>query len=73
LGRSDFEQIADNLRKELSEMGKIKSRKEWDTIQVNFLKQHQYFTTTAIESRQKKKQENLEVVLERLAADAYTD
>jgi len=73
LGRSDFEQIADNLRKELTEMGKIKSRKEWDTIQVNFLKQHQYFTTTAIESRQKKKQENLQVVLDRLAADAYTD
>jgi hypothetical protein len=54
-------------------MGKIKSRKEWDTIQVNFLKQHQYFTTTAIESRQKKKQENLQVVLDRLAADAYID
>jgi predicted metal-dependent HD superfamily phosphohydrolase len=73
LGRSDFEQIADNLRKELSEMGKIKSRKEWDTIQVNFLKQHQYFTATAIESRQKKKQENLQVVTDRLAANNYSD
>jgi predicted metal-dependent HD superfamily phosphohydrolase len=73
LGRSDFERIADNLRKELTEMGKITSRKEWDAIQVNFLKQHQFFTTTAIESRQKKKQENLQVVMDRLAADAYTD
>jgi hypothetical protein len=40
---------------------------------VNFLKQHQYFTATAIESRQKKKQENLQVVIDRLAADTYTD
>jgi len=73
LGRNDFEQIADNLRKELTEMGKIKSRKEWDTIQVKFLKQHQYFTTTAIELRQQKKDENLLVVLERLAANHYSD
>jgi hypothetical protein len=54
-------------------MGKIKSRKEWDTIQVKFLKQHQYFTTTAIELRQQKKDENLQVVLERLAANHYSD
>jgi predicted metal-dependent HD superfamily phosphohydrolase len=73
LGRSDFETIADKLREELTEMGKIKSRKEWDEIQVKFLKQHQYFTSTAIGLRQKKKQENLEIVMERLALDSYSD
>jgi class 3 adenylate cyclase/predicted metal-dependent HD superfamily phosphohydrolase len=71
LGRDDFEMIADNLRKELTEMGKIGSRKEWDQIQVKFLNQHQYFTQTALQSRQKKKAENLQVVVDRLAADAY--
>ena len=73
LGRSDFETIADKLREELTEMGKIKSRKEWDEIQVKFLKQHQYFTSTAIGLRQKKKQENLEIVMDRLALDSYSD
>mgnify|MGYP006170443033 CR=1 FL=1 len=58
---------------ELTEMGKIQSRKEWDEIQVKFLNQHQYFTQTAIQSRQKKKAANLQVVVERLAADAYQD
>ena len=73
LGRDDFEMIADNLRRELTEMGKIGSRKEWDQIQVKFLNQHQYFTQTALQSRQKKKAENLQVVVDRLAADAYQD
>jgi hypothetical protein len=54
-------------------MGKIGSRKEWDQIQVKFLNQHQYFTQTALQSRQKKKAENLLVVVDRLAADAYQD
>lgn len=73
LGRDDFEEIADNLRKELTEMGKIKSRKEWDEIQVKFLNQHQYFTATALGSRQQKKQENLERVIERLSSNMYSD
>ena len=71
LGRDDFEEIADKLRQELTEMGKINARKEWDEIQVKFLYQHQYFTATSISSRQMKKQENLERVIERLAANQY--
>ena len=73
LGRDDFEEIADKLRLELTEMGKINARKEWDEIQVKFLNQHQYFTATSISSRQMKKQENLEKVIERLAANQYQD
>jgi hypothetical protein len=40
---------------------------------VKFLNQHQYFTQTAIQSRQKKKAENLQVVVDRLAVDDYQD
>ena len=69
----DFEEIADKLCQELIEMGKIKTRKEWDEIQVKFLSQHLYFTTTAIQSRRQKKLENLELVKARLAAGNYTD
>jgi class 3 adenylate cyclase/predicted metal-dependent HD superfamily phosphohydrolase len=73
LGRDDFEIIADNLRKELTEMGKIQTRKQWDEIQVKFLNQHQYFTSTAINSRQQKKQENLFEVVARLEANDYPE
>ena len=62
-----------NLRKELTEMGKIQTRKQWDEIQVKFLNQHQYFTSTAINSRQQKKQENLFEVVARLEANDYPE
>ena len=73
LGRDDFEEIADKLRLELREMGKINSDRMWDEIQVKFLRQHQYFTRTAIESRQAKKEANIELVLKRLQENNYID
>lgn len=73
LGRDDFEEIADKLRLELREMGKINSDRMWDEIQVKFLRQHQYFTRTAIESRQAKKEANIELVLKRLQENNYVD
>ncbi len=73
LGREDFEEIADRLRKELREMNKIDSDRAWDNLQVKFLNQHQYFTKTAKETRQKKKEENLVTVLKRLESDNYAD
>ncbi len=73
LGTDDFEEIADRLRRELMEMGKLESRKQWDEIQVKFLKQHQYFTQTAIQMRQEKKMENLQIVIDRLEADQYEE
>jgi len=73
LGTDDFENIADRLRQELTEMGKIESRKQWDEIQVKFLKQHQYFTQTAIQMRQEKKDLNLQIVIKRLEANQYDE
>lgn len=71
LGRDDFHEIADRLKRELMEYGKVKSDKEWDMIQVKFLRQHRYFTKTAIESRVEKKKKNLQEVLDRLERDEY--
>lgn len=71
LGRDDFHEISDKLKKELMEHGKIGSDKEWDEIQVKFLKSHKYFTKTAIETRKKKKKANLKEVQERLKRDEY--
>jgi ligand-binding sensor domain-containing protein/class 3 adenylate cyclase len=71
LGRDDFHEIANRLRDELMEHGKISSHKQWDEIQVKFLNMHTYFTDTAITTRTEKKQKNLEEVMERLSLDQY--
>lgn len=73
LGRSDFHEIADKLRLELREHGKINSDRQWDEIQVGFLKTHKYFTKTSIKTRKKKKMENLKEVELRLVKNEYKD
>lgn len=73
LGRDDFEEIANRLRIELREMGKINSDRKWDEIQIKFLENHQYFTQTSIDLRQKKKEENIAKVKERLEKNDYLD
>jgi ligand-binding sensor domain-containing protein/class 3 adenylate cyclase len=73
LGRDDFEEIADRLRKELREMNKIDSDRKWDEIQIKFLENHNYFTQTAIELRQKKKESNIQLVRDRLERNEYQD
>jgi class 3 adenylate cyclase/predicted metal-dependent HD superfamily phosphohydrolase len=66
LGRDDFHTIADLLKKELMERGKITSDRQWDEIQVSFLTAHKYHTKSAIRLRQEKKDKHLEEIKERL-------
>jgi len=73
LGRDDFDEISNNLRIELRSMKKISSDRQWDEIQIQFLKSHKYFTKTSIDSRKKKKAENLQGVLKRYEEDEYKD
>jgi ligand-binding sensor domain-containing protein/class 3 adenylate cyclase/predicted metal-dependent HD superfamily phosphohydrolase len=73
LGRSDFHQIADKLRRELREHGKIDSDRKWDEIQVGFLESHRYFTETAKVARNEKKAQNLQEIKDRLARNEYVD
>ena len=73
LGRDDFHEIADRLRRELKEHGKIESDRQWDEIQVKFLTAHRYFTQTAIDTRRKKKVENLADIKARLEKNEYND
>ena len=73
LGRDDFFDIADSLRRELRDHGKIKSDRLWDEIQVKFLTQHQYFTKSAKKMRDAKKAEHLQVIKDRLVDDKYKD
>ena len=73
LGRDDFHDIADRLRRELREHGKIDSDRKWDEIQIHFLTAHRYFTDTAITTRQEKKLENIQEIRDRLERDEYED
>ncbi len=73
LGRDDFHEIADRLRLELREHGKIDSDRAWDEIQVKFLTSHKYFTKTAKNMRDAKKSQNLQEIKDRLKRDEYKD
>lgn len=62
LGRSDFFDIGDKLYTEMLAIGTLKNRTEWNNLQVEFLGQHRYFTSTSIKLRQAQKEENLKIV-----------
>jgi ligand-binding sensor domain-containing protein/class 3 adenylate cyclase/predicted metal-dependent HD superfamily phosphohydrolase len=73
LGRDDFHEIADLLRRELREHGKLDSDKQWDEIQIKFLEQHTYFTQSAINLRQVKKLHHIEEIKLKLNTFDYKD
>src|SRR5665648_1105546 len=47
LGRADFIPVSQNLFRELYERGKIHSIEEWNKLQYEFIRNHQYYTETA--------------------------
>lgn len=59
LGRNDFYQISDLLGKELEVYGNIKSKMEWNKLQIGFLEAHQYHTEFAVKNRQPKKEKRI--------------
>ncbi|MCX7861511.1 MAG: HD domain-containing protein [Bacteroidales bacterium] len=60
LGRSDFIPVSQNLFRELYERGKIRSVDEWNKLQYEFIKAHQYYTETAKQMRSINKSTQLE-------------
>lgn len=66
LGTDKFAQIADNLYSELKEVGLIKSWKDWQQHQIEFLETHNYFTNTVIKECGPKKAKNLSIYKARL-------
>jgi uncharacterized protein len=59
LGRSDFDQIASTLFKELNVYANLSDENEWNKLQLSFLEKHTFFTDFAKQNRDDKKQENL--------------
>ncbi len=60
LGRSDFIPVSNNLYHELKERSMVGSLDEWNSRQLEFINQHQYFTETAHKLRQVNKQLQIE-------------
>jgi hypothetical protein len=68
LGRTDFFEIGTTLYKELMATGRIKTEREWNRLQVNFLNSHKYFTNTSVTTRDQLKNEHLMQVKKLLLA-----
>lgn len=51
LGTNQFYEIGNTLYEELKSFGIVKTEKEWDELQVNFLQKHSYHTDFAIKNR----------------------
>lgn len=62
LGTDQYVSISENLYDEFKVMHVVKSRKEWDKMQVQFFRKHQYFTKTAITLYGNKKLENFKLL-----------
>lgn len=62
LGRRDFFERGDALRKELADHGTITTEKEWCIHQINFLKSHCYYTQHAHMLRDAGKAKNLDLL-----------
>ena len=63
LGRNDFKDIAKTLFDELKVYMNVKDEKIWNSIQLNFLKNHQYYTDYSRKRREAKKQEHLKEII----------
>jgi len=70
LGREDFYEISESLKKELIAFGKIQGDKQWDQMQIPFLEKHQYFTATNQRRRQPNKLIRIEEIKKKLADES---
>ena len=62
LGRPDFFTIGDALFSEKKEKGLVSNKKQWNLIQIRFIKEHQYFTASNKRTREKQKKKHLELL-----------
>lgn len=63
LGTADFERIGRTLFEEIKIYLNVESERQWNIIQMNFLKSHHYFTDFCKKNREAIKNKNLELVI----------
>jgi class 3 adenylate cyclase len=64
LGRRDFIPVSNMLYKELKERDMIGTIDQWNEMQIKFITNHQYYTTTALSLREVNKQIQIERIKE---------
>jgi uncharacterized protein len=67
LGTDSFDKISDSLFEEAKIYLGVKTRKQWDEIQVKFISKHHYFTPFCIKNREPEKQKHLLEIRSRLS------
>ena len=69
LGRQDFYSIAETLRQELIEFGKLEDNPmQWVEMNIGFLSGHKYFTKSSQARRQPEKEKRIGELKDKLAA-----
>lgn len=68
LGRDDFFALSDRLYREFQALGMVANKSDWNLMQIDFLKQHHYFTKFAIDRWQYGKEQNLKAIESKIAA-----
>ena len=63
LGRNDFFEIGDTLRREFLHYKIVSSNEDWENLQLKFLKNHQYHTKSSQQLREPAKQLNYGKIL----------
>jgi len=58
LGTDDYFLIAEHLYQEYKKLDIVKNRADWKNMQIQFFNSHRYFTRSAKEKYEKKKEEN---------------
>lgn len=74
LGRPDFIPVSNALYKELHEHGMVGSMHDWNSLQIKFIQNHQYFTKTARRLRNVNKDvqlQNLKRWMDEIENNAY--
>ncbi len=66
LGREDFHDVSAKLKQELLDRNMVRSDEHWDELQVTFLENHQYYTSSAKEHRNEMKMQHLQEIKDRI-------
>ena len=73
LGRDDFSVLSCRLFNELQAEGIVKDEEEWNREQADFIGNHHYFTQTAVNLRQQKKETHTEVIRSKISTHIFNE
>jgi uncharacterized protein len=73
LGRDDFFTLSDRLFVELRSERLVNDLDEWNREQADFMGSHSYFTQTAVNLRQPKKEQHTELIRSKISTQIFNE